>query len=270
MKMPLESPSLDLTDLTDLTEIAYETGGGTVEGQDGTVRLSRRPLDDERYSNAQLDDYHLNGVMRWRPPVRLVVRARFSHSQAALRGTAGFGFWNDPFAMTKIARSSPLPRWRLPQAVWFFFASPPSQMPLALGVPGFGWKAATIDATRPVAKALMPFAPLGALACRLPWLYRGVWPLAQRILKIDEALVPAAMEGWHEYVLEWETDRVRFVVDGEAVFSTHYAPRGPLGFVAWIDNQYMVATPQGRLRHGMVVSEETQWMELVSCRAEHK
>jgi hypothetical protein len=254
--------------LSDSVQLAYETGSGKVEMEDDAVRLSRGANDNEHYSNAQLDDYHLHGAMRWRPPVRLVVQARFSHSQAVLRGTAGFGFWNDPFAMTDIVRSSPLPRWRLPQAVWFFFASPPSQMPLALGIPGFGWKAATIDATRSIAKALIPFAPLGMLACRWHWLYRRVWPLAQRVLKIDEALVPVAMDAWHEYVLEWETQGARFAVDGATVFNARYAPGGPLGFVAWIDNQYMVATPQGRLRHGVVASEGTQGLELASLRVE--
>ena len=48
-----------------------------------------------------------------------------------LRGTAGFGFWNYPFSV----RGDPL---MLPEAVWFFYASPPSNMALIPGVPGWG------------------------------------------------------------------------------------------------------------------------------------
>ena len=41
----------------------------------------------------------------------------------------------------------------LPRAIWFFYGSLPSNMSLALDVPGYGWKAATIDALRPSALA---------------------------------------------------------------------------------------------------------------------
>jgi hypothetical protein len=43
-----------------------------------------------------------------------------------------------------LAPGNPIP---LPRAIWFFYASPPSHMDLALDVPGYGWKAAMIDAT---------------------------------------------------------------------------------------------------------------------------
>jgi hypothetical protein len=38
-------------------------------------------------------------------------------------------------------------------------------------------------------------------------------------------------------------------------------PPGPLGFVAWIDNQYAVATPRGSLRFGTLASER-EWLAL--------
>jgi hypothetical protein len=38
-------------------------------------------------------------------------------------------------------------------------------------------------------------------------------------------------------------------------------PPGPLGFVAWIDNQYAIATPQGSLRFG-TVSSSAEWLEI--------
>lgn len=250
-------------DVTDLNRLSYQTGAGRVERRVNEIQLSLEHDDGERYSDAQLDDYHLDGIMRWQPPLRMSLRARFSHAECSLRGTAGFGFWNDPFGMTKIGTGShTIPHLRLPQAVWYFFASPPSLMPLAQGVPGYGWKGATIDAGRPMAKALLPLAPFGMLACKVPWLYRRIWPLAQRVLKIDEAIVPVEMDIWHDYVLEWGVREVHFTVDGQLIFQSRFSPRGPMGFVAWIDNQYMVATPQGHFRHGAVATA-TQSMELV-------
>ena len=44
-------------------------------------------------------------------------------------------------------------------------------------------------------------------------------------------------------------------------------PPGPLGFVAWIDNQYAVATPRGELRFGALTCGP-QWLELASLSIE--
>ena len=102
------------------------------------------------------------------------MRARFSHPANELRGTAGFGFWNDPFMMTG-ARIPTLPR-----AIWFFYGSPPSNIKLDRHAPGHGWKAATIDALRPAAFLLAPLAPLAVPLMNLPSLYRRLWPFIQR------------------------------------------------------------------------------------------
>ena len=59
------------------------------------------------------------------------------------------------------------------------------------------------------------------------------------------------MTTWHTYVLDWGTERAEFRVDGETVLEGAPAPRGPLGFVMWLDNQYMVVTPWGRLGWGL-------------------
>jgi hypothetical protein len=40
------------------------------------------------------------------------------------------------------------------------------------------------------------------------------------------------------------------------------SPRGPLGFVMWLDNQYMVVTPWGRLGWGLLDEPGCQWMEV--------
>ena len=222
----------------------------------------------EGYSNAQVDDYA--GLPRrafpWSPPVTLRVQARFSHGAGQLAGTAGFGFWNDPFTAIAGMTGGRIPS--LPRAAWFFYASPPSDMALARDAPGCGWKAAVIDAWRLPFFALLPTAPLALPLMRRPAAYRALWPIAQRAIGVDEAEIAAPMTAWHAYTLAWEARRVRCLVDGAPVLETSLAPRGPLGLVVWLDNQYMVVTPQGRFRHGFLARAETQWMEVGELRVE--
>ena len=251
----------------------YVVARGRLEPGESTLRFVLDDATARTYSDAQIDDYQ--GLPRarfpWRPPLTMTVRARFSHpaarvpgtSQAhgtertpGLRGTAGFGFWNDPFLMTG-ARVPTLPR-----AIWFFYASPPSNMRLDMGTPGCGWKAATIDALRPAALLLAPSAPLAALLMNVRPLYRAIWPPIQRALNVAEAALDAPMTDWHTYVLDWGCERARFSVDGEPVLESAPSPHGPLGFVMWLDNQYMVATPWGRLGWGLLDVPDRQWMEV--------
>ena len=70
------------------------------------------------------------------------------------------------------------------------------------------------------------------------------------------------------YVVEWGAKTARFWVDGQVVLDCITPPRGPLGLVIWLDNQFMVVTPQGRLRHGMLAKPGEQWMEIESVRIE--
>ena len=249
--------ALTLADLLRTAEHRHEVGAGRIAARDGTVKLIVPATDATRYHNAQLDDYHTlpRKDFAWRPPLALHVRARFSHGVDALRGTAGFGFWNDPFMMT--TRRPPA----LPRALWFFFASPPSDMALAKGVPGKGWKAATIDAQRAAFLALLPTAPVGFLLMRAPQLYDRLWPIAQRALGVGEAMIDVDTKAWHDYVLEWRAREAVFRVDDHVVFRAP-APGGPLGLVVWLDNQAMVVTPQGRFAHHLLARETDQWLEL--------
>jgi hypothetical protein len=247
----------------------YVAGAGALESVGTSLRFVTNDAHARKYSDAQIDDYQ--GIPRrrfpWSPPLRLCVRARFSHPAgrdeqgdasetaptAGLRGTAGFGFWNDPFLMT-----APTPT--LPRAIWFFYGSPPSNMKLDLNAPGYGWKAATIDALRPTALLLAPLAPLAVPLTNLRPLYRALWPPIQRALNIREVPVDVDMTQWHTYDLEWRTERAGFSVDGNPVLENAPSPRGPLGFVMWLDNQYMVATPWGRVGWGLLDAPGRQWM----------
>ena len=242
-------------------------GGGEVATADSILRLSFEAASEDSYTDAQIDDYAAprRAQFSWRPPLRMEVRARASNPAAhpqgtggrfALVGTAGFGFWNLPFSPTGTV-------FRLPEAVWFFYASPPSQMQLVPGSPGWGWKAQVVHTQR-----------LGALAAGLPTLatiararmtgqqtQAARW--VQRLSGTQERILDADLTTWHDYRLEWERAEARFWVDGEQVFTAPNPPHGPLGFVAWIDNQYAVVTPRGTFHFG-ALNSGPEWLEIDS------
>jgi hypothetical protein len=70
------------------------------------------------------------------------------------------------------------------------------------------------------------------------------------------------MIGWHDFKLLWKPSGCTFYVGEDVVLQTTYSPHGPLGFVCWIDNQYMVATARGRLRWGVLSTDKTQRLEI--------
>ena len=226
------------------------------------------------YSDAQIDDYGTLPPSRfpWRPPLHLEVRARASHpahparemplerleNQQWIRGTAGFGFWNYPFSLTGAVL-------RLPEAIWFFAASPPSNMALVPGLPGWGWKAQVVHAHRPGALlAALPTAAAVAWA-RLSRREAMAAKWVQRLSGAHEAPLEADLREWHSYTIDWQPDWARFAVDGVEALAVANPPRGPLGFVAWIDNQYAVATPRGQFRFGTLATGP-EWLEMESLR----
>ena len=103
-------------------------GGGTVDRDaGGVIRLGLPPV-DPGYADAQLDDTagRPRAELRHRPPFRMRLRARVSTPRPV--GTLGFGLWNDPFAFSLgfAGASRKLPAW--PQALWFFYGSPPNDL----------------------------------------------------------------------------------------------------------------------------------------------
>jgi len=232
-----------------------EAGTGVVSRAPGELRMTLRPTGTRRYSNAQISDYS-GRSFRWRPPLRLTVTARATAPADDLRGTAGFGFWNHPFVPGERGA-------HLPKAIWFFFSSPPSNMQLARGVPGPGWKAATFDATRWLFLALLPTAPAGLLLMHIPALYERLWPVGQRAIGVSEALLDGhLLAERHTYTLDWRMGGATFGVDGQTVHEAETAPGGPLGFIAWMDNQYAIVTPQGQFGFGVVAVEREQALML--------
>jgi hypothetical protein len=237
----------------------YVVGAGELRPTGSSLRFVNEHTTSDRYSNAQIDDYQ--GLPRrsflWRPPLRMEVRARFSHPEGELSGTAGFGLWNDPFMMTRGGRLPTLPR-----ALWFFYGSPPSNMKLDVGTPGHGWKAATIDALRPISLLLALVGLPAVVLMNVRSLYRTLWSPIQRAINVREAALDVSMTEWHTYVMEWGREQTAFHVDDRAVLVDAPSPRGPLGFVMWFDNQYLIATPWGRVGWGVLDAPGRQWMEV--------
>lgn len=231
---------------------------------DGHVVLQLPPGPPGRYRLAQLDDYrgHARARFPWQPPLTLAVRARASHK--TIPGTWGFGLWNDPLSLSLgFGGERRLPA--LPNAVWFFFASLENHLALRDDLPGNGALAATFRSPALPAWLLAP----GALA--LPLLFfrpaaRRLRRAAAQLVGQDAAALDLDPTQWHDYAFDWQADHAAFRVDGQTVFQTPVSPRGRLGLVIWLDNQFAAWKPDGRLAWGVLGWEEEGWVEVSVAR----
>jgi hypothetical protein len=274
---------MDLDEDFDVAELdprwtRFCPGGGTLTCADSILRLAFPAAQSGRYTDAQIDDYgdRPRLAFPWRPPLRLEVRARTSHPQhvpaaaarptsvadpaptPTLRGTTGFGFWNYPFSVKGAVLT-------LPEAVWFFYASPPANMALVPGVPGCGWKAQVVHAHRwgAVGAAIPTLAAV--VGARLTGRDGAAARWVHRLSAAAEAHLALPLTDWHAYALEWRPEAARFWVDGQEALVAPHPPPGPLGFVAWIDNQFAIATPRGGFGFG-TLDAGPQWLELAHVR----
>jgi hypothetical protein len=213
-----------------------------------------------RYQVAQLDDYA--GLARadfpWQAPASLELSARVS--AVDLPGTWGFGWWNDPFG-AGIGRGGAARRLpALPNAAWFIHAAPPNYLALHDDQPASGFLAVSFSTPRlpwPLLILGMPALPLLGFPSSAR-LLRGI---GRRFVREDAMTVDVAPTRVHRYRIEWKVDEVRFLVDDALVFRTSVVPRGPMGAVLWIDNQYMGFPPDGRMRFG-TQSHPGGWLDL--------
>jgi hypothetical protein len=240
----------------------YLFGGGTIEPlESGSYRLELPPR-CVRYSDSQMDDYHHihRNQFPWSPPIELEVRARASGPIPI--GTLGFGFWNDPFTISLgqggAARRFPA----TPQALWFFYGSSENDIRLTPDLPGSGWRASSIRSPRIPMLLLSPLAPIAVILMTMPFLRSPIMKIAQRGVEAIEAMLDVALDQWHTYSIQWKTKEAIFSVDGEMVLRSIRPPSGPLGFVAWIDNQFAVASPEKGFRFGVIPTQDKQWLDL--------
>jgi hypothetical protein len=236
--------------------------GGELKITENQVIRFTLPAHSKKYCDAQADDYHSipRQQFRWSPPCKMVVRARSSHP--APPGTLGFGFWNDPFTIS-IGQGGAARRFPVsPQTMWFFYGSKENDIRLNPDTPGYGWKAATIRSPKVPGLILAPAAAAAMALSALPIFRSTLMRMIQQTIKTDDAPIDERLDQWHTYSIDWNIKSAIFRVDGVDVLKAEDPPLGPLGFVAWIDNQYALASAENRFNFGVTSTVENQWLEI--------
>jgi hypothetical protein len=240
--------------------VRFAIGHAEIEHAPGILRFVLSGAEEGKLSDAEIDDHRTvpRSRLLWTPPLRMTVRARMSHRAGEMLGTAGFGFWNDPFDW---AGSVQVP----PNALWFFYASPQSDMAFVRGVPGNGWKAAMLNGGRSD-----PFTmAIGNFVFRLPGMSKLVFALAEtRIHSHEHVLDDVALTDWRTYRIDWLPREAVFFVDDREVFRAPNPPTVPLGFVAWVDNNATTMGPGREFSFSRIAIQQRQWMELSRVRIE--
>jgi len=232
---------------------ARATTKARVESTQNGWRLGIQKGDSHTYRDAQLDDY--SQLPRHQFPHRslsLSLRARVSSSSPA--GTWGFGLWNDPFGMSPGFGGIRFQLPALPNAAWFFYASPHNYLSFTNEKPAHGFLAQAFHSPK--------FHPLLILAgLALPFSRKWTRQILGRVIDEDSSAISVDVTQWHRYRLEWSPTRVRWHVDDAPVFESPVSPNPLLGVIIWIDNQFAAFTPGGRLAFGVLAGEE-EWLEV--------
>lgn len=207
------------------------------------------------YRLAQLDDQQ--GIPRsaypWHPPLTMHLSARLSSTRSP--GTWGFGFWNDPFGFSFGPGDTFLRLPALPRSIWFFNASPKNHLSFRDDRPGQGFLAQVFQSPR--------FDPaLLTAGLLLPFSRRAVRRLLSKVITEDSININIDQTKWHSYRIEWRSTQSKFWVDEKLMFDSPVSPTAPLGLVIWIDNQYAAFTPNGKLRWGLEVNPQSEWLEI--------
>ena len=244
------------------------TTGSTIIAEGSQWRLETPARRSYRYQLAQLDDY--SGLRRseflWNPRTTLRLHARVSDS--TVPGTWGFGFWNDPFSLALglggMTQIFPV----LPNAAWFFFASPENYLSFRNDRPSSGFLAAAFHSPPKSPILLVPQLALFPLLLFRSWTKR-IRAKLSRIIGEDSKQLNLDVTQWNEYEIDWKTDKVEFLVNSEPVLISRTSPAGPLGLVIWIDNQYASFKPSGEIKTGVLKSSTPAWMEIKELEIHH-
>ena len=230
---------------------ALEIGGGKVQQSARESWELRLPAGCQRYADAQLDDHHLltRRHFRWAPPVSLSVQARVSTLPS--EGTFGFGFWNDPFSLSLGLSGAARKLPASPRACWFFYGAPPHDLALTRHVSGHGWKVQCLKGPRLPGVVLLPAAASALALTRVPILRKPLVRIGLGMLSVEECELMFSPLEWHTYRIEWRRKGIRFMVDDDVILQSVFSLKGPLGFIAWIDNQYAIVSPQKGIRFGI-------------------
>jgi len=214
------------------------------------------------YRLAQLDDYTASSRTRFLhlSPWALSLRARVSAKN--LPGTWGFGLWNDPFGFSLGFGGTAMRLPALPNAAWFFHASPPNWLSLRNEIPAQGFFAGTISSPHLPTLLLSP-ALLGLPFLAIRPFSRWLRKLAGKLIHQVATMVTVDGNEWHEYSMSSQFDSTEFRIDGKAILKTAIFPDCPMGWVIWIDNQFALWNPVGRFAYG-TLENPAAWLEIES------
>ncbi len=216
-------------------------------------RLGTQQGDSRTYRDAQLEDY--SQLPRREFPHRtLSLGLRAKASSSSIAGTWGFGLWNDPFGLSLGFGGNPFRLPALPNAVWFFSASPPNHLSFRDDKPAQGLLAQTFRSPR--------FHPLLLLAgLTLPFSRKTTRKILSKVIDEDGVALSVDVTQWHGYRLEWKPRHVLFYVDDALVLESSVSPNPPLGVIIWIDNEYAAFTPEGKIVYGLLEGGD-EWLEV--------
>ncbi len=241
---------------------------GRVEEIADGWRLSLPAGDARQYRLAQLDDYAALPRSRFPHNAPLEIKLNARSSQRDLPGTWGFGLWNDPFGFSLGFGGTAGRLPALPNAAWFFFASPQSHLSLRDRQPGAGQMVGAYGSPSAPSLLLLP-----ALLATPLLLWRGgrrwLRSIASKAVAHDLTTIDVDPTTWHEYKLAWSSHGATFSVDGRQVFATALTPRSPLGLVLWLDNQFAAWRPDGSLAYGLLPKPPDCWIEITNLQVSH-
>lgn len=252
----MDDPALPITLYPTLSP-----GASITQTEPGQFRLGIPAGSKGRYRVAQIDDYRQLARQKfiWKAPVELNLVAKASSRNVP--GTWGFGFWNDPFSLALPAEARAFRLPNLPNTAWFFFASPENYLSLRDDLPANGNLSAVFHSTQwfgAFSMLLIPFLPIVLVRPLARWLRR----FGRKFIQERSVHLLINPDETHHYLLKWEASQIRFWIDSEMVLQTNIVPRGPLGFLAWVDNQYAAYLPDGQIRFGMLANPEPTWIEI--------
>ena len=238
----------------------FLTPGAHAEEIEHGWRLSIPSGNADKYRNAQVHDYARLPRRQFphRFPLDFSLLARTSND--SIPGTWGFGLWNDPFGLSLGFGGNPLRLPALPNAVWFFGASPENYLSFgsstaASRTPANGFIAQEIRSPK--------FHPLLILAgLAFPFSRKTTRRLLGKIIGEDGIALSVNPTEWHKYSFTWEEKQVAFHVDDVQTFESTVSPNPPLGLVIWIDNQFAAFTPEGKIGFGILANPEPVWLEV--------
>jgi hypothetical protein len=240
---------------------SHFTPGSNIEKTTAGWHLQIPAGESGEYCLAQLDNYPAMARKDFplSSPVRLNLSCRASSSNLA--GTWGFGFWNDPFpfslGLQGMARRLPA----LPNSCWFFNSSRENHLSFNDQFAGNGFLAQTFRSPKIPSLLLLPGLLIAPMLF-IKMFSKRLRSLAGKVITEDSQVLDVDTTDWHAYNLSWNARDVVFRIDDSIVFQTNNSPRGPLGIVIWIDNQYAAWTSAGKLGMGTLRQVNSGWIDI--------